>query len=170
MVELLLILIAKVTEVSLSTIRTVLVNKGEKLYVACIGFIEVLIWLKVVSVVLVGISENPSKMFVYALGYSIGCLLGITLEEKMALGLVSMQIISNKDDEYKVVETLKSENKAVIITEGHGINGDMRSIITTHISRKDRQQILDKLSKLDGQLVITVSEAKKVYGGYGIKR
>jgi uncharacterized protein YebE (UPF0316 family) len=60
----LFIFFAKIFEVSLMTVRTVLITRGEKLWGSIIGFVEVILWLYLISNVLIGISENPVKMIV----------------------------------------------------------------------------------------------------------
>ena len=82
-----LIFLAKIVEVSLMTLRTVLITRGEKVVGSIIGFFEVIIWLYLVSTVLVGISEDPIKMVVYALGFSVGNYVGSFLEEKLPMAL-----------------------------------------------------------------------------------
>ena len=167
--EILIIFLAKIVEVTLSTLRTVLVTKGEKIYVAIIGFIEVSIWLKVVSVVLTGISESPAKMLAYALGYACGSLVGLTLEEKIGLGYSTIQIIANKDQGNVLAKLLRDEGKAVTILEGEGMDSK-KSVLLTHIKRKDKELIMKKIEDLNIQVVVTISETKKIYGGYGIRK
>ena len=167
--EILIIFLAKIVEVTLSTLRTVLVTKGEKIYVAIIGFIEVSIWLKVVSVVLTGISESPAKMLAYALGYACGSLVGLTLEEKIGLGYSTIQIIANKDQGNVLAKLLRDEGKAVTILEGEGMDSK-KSVLLTHIKRKDKELIMKKIEDLNIQAVVTISEIKKIYGGYGIRK
>jgi len=167
--EILIIFLAKIVEITLSTLRTVLVTKGEKIYVAIIGFIEVSIWLKVVSVVLTGISESPAKMLAYALGYACGSLVGLTLEEKIGLGYSTIQIIVNKDQGNVLAKLLRDEGKAVTILEGEGMDSK-KSVLLTHIKRKDKELIMKKIEELNIQAVVTISETKKIYGGYGIRK
>ena len=62
MIWYLIIFIAKVIEVSLMTLRTVLVTKGEKGYGALIGVFEISIWIALTSTVLSGLKEDPFKM------------------------------------------------------------------------------------------------------------
>ena len=71
-----LIFSAKIIEVSLTTVRTVLITRGEKFYASLIGFVEVLIWLYVISSVIIGIDKEPLKMVTYALGFACGNYIG----------------------------------------------------------------------------------------------
>ena len=68
----LLIFFAKLVEVSLATIRNVLINRGEKLKGSIIGFFEVLIWVIVVSNVLSDVMQDPLRVLVYCLAFSMG--------------------------------------------------------------------------------------------------
>lgn len=167
--EILIIFLAKIVEITLSTLRTVLVTKGEKVYVSIIGFIEVSIWLRVVSAVLTGISDSPAKILAYALGYACGSLVGLTLEEKIGLGYSTIQIIVNKDQGNVLAKLLRDEGKAVTILEGEGMDSK-KSVLLTHIKRKDKELIMKKIEELNIQAVVTISETKKIYGGYGIRK
>ena len=84
-----IIFFAKIIEVSISTVRIVFINKGEKIKGAALGFIEIMIWLIVVSSVLNNITEDPIKVFIYAIAFSLGNFFGVTIESKIAVGLSS---------------------------------------------------------------------------------
>ena len=167
--DFLLIFLAKIVEVSLMTIRMVFVTKGEKLYASIIGFIEVSIWLRIVSVVLVGISEDPTKMFAYSLGFACGSYIGLTLEEKIGLGFLSLQIIVDLENGQNLADLLRNEGKAVTILEAEG-RDSKKVVLLVHIKRKDKASIMDVLSKHQISSVVTVSEMKKIYGGFGIRK
>lgn len=165
--EFLFIFIAKIIEVSLMTLRLVFVNRGEKLYASIIGFIEVSIWLRVVSVVIIGISENPIKMLAYALGFACGSYIGLMLEEKIGLGYSTVQIITSYDEGERIALSLRNTGKAVTVIRGEG-RDDKKAILLTHVKRKDKDIIVKFIEALDIQAVVTVSEAQKIYGGFGI--
>lgn len=165
--EYLLIFLAKIIEVSLTTVRTVFITKGQKLYSSIIGFIEVSIWLLVASVVLVGINENPAKMFVYALGFTFGNYIGSIIEEKIGLGHVSIQIITNCTDGTMLSDSLRKAGKAVTVLKGEGKDSE-KCILLIYAKRKQKDCIMREVKKLDIQAVITISEAQKIYGGYGV--
>lgn len=167
MLELLIILVAKVIEVSLTTLRMVFVGRGEKHYAAGIGFVEIMIWLNVASVVLVNINENPAKMFVYAFGFSLGSFIGLHIEEKIGLGYSNIQIITNKESGLSIAKQIREEGRAVTIIEGEGKDNN-NLILTTFIKRKDKDKLLTTLREQQIDGIITVTETQKVYGGFGI--
>jgi len=167
MIELITILLAKIIEVSLTTLRMVFVSKGEKRLASVIGFVEVTIWLKVASVVLVNINEHPAKMFVYALGFAIGNYIGLTIEDKLGLGYSKIQIITDIDNGEDLANSIRELGRAVTIIKGEG-RDTKKAVLTTYVRRKDKD---DLLKKIDANKVgiVTVSETQKIYGGFGIK-
>ncbi len=92
-----MIFCAKIIEVSLMTLRIVFITKGERKMGALVAFFEVSIWLFLVTTVLGGITEDPLKAVVYALGFAVGNFVGSLLEERIGLGLSQVQIIVKAD-------------------------------------------------------------------------
>ncbi|MBI6871377.1 DUF2179 domain-containing protein [Clostridium aciditolerans] len=163
------IFFAKIIEVSLMTIRTVLITRGEKLYGSLIGFIEVSIWLYVIGKVLVNIDKDPIKMVVYALGFTCGNYIGCILEEKLALGIVTINLISSEEDGKKLAELLREQQVGVTVVEAEGLKEDKKMLIA-HVKRKRKNEILRIIENSDIKAVISIVDTKTVYGGYGIKK
>lgn len=161
------ILCAKIIEVSLSTIRIVLITKGERLIGAVIGFFEVLLWVFVASSVIKDIANDPFKGVIYALGFGIGNYVGSFIEEKIGLGLSEVQVIVKEEHGYSLAEELRTEDYAVTLIRGEGKNFD-RYILLMFIPRKKVPQVIRHIRKVQENAVITVSETKPIYGGYGI--
>jgi uncharacterized protein YebE (UPF0316 family) len=84
---------AKLIEVALATVRNVLVKRGEQLMGALIGFVEVMIWIIVVSNVLSSLTEDPIKAIVYCLAFACGNYAGVILEGKLAIGTACIQVM-----------------------------------------------------------------------------
>lgn len=168
MLGLLFIFIAKVVEVTLTTMRMLYLNKGAKLYASAIGFIEVLIWIKIASIVLVGIDENPARMFVYALGFAAGSYVGMKFEEKIGLGYSRLEIITNEEDGELLANEIRNLGKAVTISKSSGKDGE-NVALSTFVRRKTKETVLNKAKEMDIKGVITVSEIQKIYGGFGLK-
>ncbi|MBU3129233.1 DUF5698 domain-containing protein [Clostridium tagluense] len=164
-----LIFFAKIIEVSLTTVRVVLITRGEKFYGAIIGFFEVLIWLYVISTVLVGISKEPFKMVIYALGFSCGNYIGCILEDKLALGLMTINAIVSEKDGHTLAKILRAENVGVTIIDAEGLKEDKKMLIL-HVKRKRKSQILKIIHNSHIKAVISLMDTKTIYGGYGIKK
>lgn len=168
MLELLMIFIAKATEVSLTTLRTVFISRGEKLYASSIGFVEVVIWLIVTSAVLTDINQYPAKIFIYALGFSAGNYVGLKIEEALGLGYANIQIITNVADGKIMADALRELGNAITILQGEG-RDSKKVILSTYVKRKNKDRVLNAVEELEIQGVVTVSETQKVYGAFGVK-
>ena len=168
MVGLILIFIAKVFEVTLTTLRMLYLNKGAKIQAASIGFVEVLIWLKVASIVLVGIEEHPSRMFVYALGFAAGSYVGMVIEEKIGLGYSKLEVVTDIETGSEFTEALRSLGKAVTTINAGGRDGE-KVILSIYVKRKSKDDVLKVARDMDIKGIITVSDIQKAYGGFGLK-
>lgn len=162
-----IIMFAKIIEVSMATVRTVLITKGEKTIGACIGFFEVMLWLYIVNTVLTNITANPLKAIFYSLGFAIGNYVGSVVEEKLAIGLVEIQIIVKEEHGSELTDHLRDNGYAVTVVKGEGKNFT-RSILYIFAPRKKAKECVELARNKQESSVITVSETKPVYGGYGL--
>jgi len=122
----LLIFMARVTDVSLSTLRVMYIMNGAKKWAPVLGFFESLIWLLAIGQIIQNIS-NAWSYLAYATGYATGTYIGMRIEEKIAMGRMVVRIISKSDvsdliswlvDEgyrYNSVEAMDQEGNANIL-------------------------------------------------------
>ena len=90
-----IVALAKILEISVQSLKTVLMVKGQRVYASLLGFLEVLIWGLVISAVITTLGDDMWLLLFYCVGYASGLYLGSLLEEKLALGTVNLQIIAN---------------------------------------------------------------------------
>ena len=163
------IFLIKVLEVTLGTVRLVLITKGEKVKGAILGVIEVFIWLALVSTVLDNVTEDPIKAVLYALGFGVGNFLGSVLEEKLALGTSRIEIIVHKEDEMALTAALRAAGFGVTVIDGQG-KDYARKILISIVKRKQVKEYVGIATANQKNAVITVSESKPVYGGHGLRK
>ena len=163
------ILLAKIIEVSLMTVRVVLITKGERKIGAVIGFFEVVIWVVLVGTVLTDISSDPIKAVVYALGFALGNYFGSKLEERLGIGVSEIKAIVKEEHGPEVVGHLRDQGYAVTVVEGQGKNL-ARHILFMYVKRKKVKEVVDQLTDVQQNAVITVSDTKPVYGGYLLRK
>lgn len=164
-----IIFIVKVIEVSLATLRIVLITKDERVKGAAIGFFEVTIWVLVVSTVLQDITTDPFKIVVYALGFAVGNYLGSLLENKLAIGVTNIEVIAHKIHGKRLANYLRANGLAVTSVSAYGMN-DKREILYLHTARKKVKQTVKIIREFQEDVVITVNDIKPVYGGYKLMR
>ena len=165
----LLMLVAKVIEISIGTTRIVLITRGEKLLGAILGFFEVLIWVMLVSTVLKDISSDPIKVVIYALGFALGNYVGSIFEQKLGIGNVRIEAIVKEVHGQDLVKKIRDKGYAVTVLEGEGMNHS-RSVLIMNIPRKNYREVVNMIKNLQYNVVITVNDIKPVYGGYGLLR
>ncbi len=162
-----LILLAKILEISMGTFRNVMIIKGERAIGTIIGFFEVLIWLLVVSSVLTNIKEDPIKLIVYSLGFAIGLYVGSKIEESIAIGNVRVEAIVAAD--YDMADKLRKSGYGVTVVDAHGMNYE-RQMLILNIRRKIAPKAVETIRSLDKEAVITIYDIRAVNGGYGLIR
>lgn len=164
-----IIFFAKIIEVSLTTVKTIFITKKEKTIASIIAFFEILLWLVVVSRIIVDITSYPNRMVAYALGYALGHFVGLSLEEKLNYGLVTLEIILNKEDGNQLALYLRNENIAVTEIKAYGKVNEKR-ILMIHLKRKIKNQLLDYIKINYPGAFITIRDVASLYGGYGVKK
>ncbi|MEX1378333.1 MAG: DUF5698 domain-containing protein [Eubacteriales bacterium] len=165
----LLILCAKVVEISIGVTRIVLITRGERLLGAILGFFEVLIWVMLVSTVLRDIINDPVKVVIYALGFAIGNYVGSMVEQKLGIGNVRIEAIVKEVHGQDLVKKIRAHGYAVTVIEGEGMNHS-RNVLVMNIPRKNYMEVVNMIKNMQYNVVITVTDIKPVFGGYGMLR
>ena len=160
-----LIFIAKMVEVSMATVRNVLNNRGEKLKGAAIGFFEVLIWLMVVSNVLDTITHDPFKVVVYCLAFSAGNYLGITIENKLAIGTSNIMAIIPEDKREDLTKALRERGFGVTVVEGQGMEQTV-DMLMIYLKRKCVPEAVELIRQYSPNAMITVNDVRQLRNGF----
>ncbi|HBL35597.1 MAG TPA: hypothetical protein DDZ55_02185 [Firmicutes bacterium] len=161
--SLLFVFVARILDVSLSTIRILMLTRGKRLLAAFLGFFEVTIYITALGQV-VGNLDNPVKILVYALGFSTGTMIGGFLEEKLAVGHTFIELIP-KIHGTELVTALREENFGVTVLEGQGRTGP-RNILTIILRRKDLNRFKTVVDQVDPDAFYAILDARSTKGGY----
>ncbi|MNM45646.1 hypothetical protein D3C76_683470 [compost metagenome] len=165
----LIIFLAKIIEVSLTTVKTIFITKKEKTIASIIAFFEIMLWLVVVSRIIVDITSYPNRMIAYALGYALGHFVGLSLEERLNYGLVTLEIILNKEDGNKLAQYLRDKKIGVTEIKAYGRVNEKR-ILMIHLKRKIKNEVIDYVKNSYPDAFITIRDVASLYGGYGVKK
>lgn len=161
-----IIFTGKIIEVSVATLRMVLINRGEKLKGSIIAFFDVLLWLLITGSVLSGFGSNILKIIVFALAFAIGNYLGSWLESKLAFGISSIQLIMNDNEIVnELLKVLRSNSFAVTVIDGQGKDGG-RKLLLIHIKRKNIPKAIRIVHEMSKDAIITVNDVKAIRGGF----
>jgi len=162
--ELFLIFISKIIEVSIATLRVILISKGYRRQGTLLSFVEVLLWTFIASRVIMGIVEAPIKGIVYSIGFSIGVYIGSFIESKIAMGRVLIQTIIPKESESLIVVPLREKGYAVTTMQAQGMNSD-KTVLMIFANRKGKEEIIDEIQQLDKTAMIITNDVSTLHGG-----
>lgn len=159
------IFFAKIIEVSLATIRIVLVNRGEKAKGAIIGFFEVLLWVIVIGNVLDGLQDDPIKLIIYCLAFALGNYFGVILENKLAIGKACIQAVVSADKKDELSEALRGKGFGVTAILGEGKNGPV-DVLMIYLKRKCLDEAITQIRESCPTALITVNDVREMRNGY----
>lgn len=151
-----IIMTLRIMDVSLGTLRTILVIQSRKYAAGTVGFIEVLIWIFAMRYI-VEHMDNTINLIGYAAGFGLGTILGVAIEQKIGIGHVQVNIISQKCTDL-IASTLRSNNHGVTILPGEGINGEV-SIVSTIINKKGLYKLKEIVNGIDPKVFMNVQPA-----------
>lgn len=138
-----LIILARIVDVTLDTIRIIYISRGMKSLAPIFGFFEILIWLLAISTIMRNLN-NPVYYLAYAVGFATGNLVGIFVEERLAVGKVVLRIISQKDIS-ELVNHLRSCGHGVTTVDAKGATGPVKLVFTII----DRNKIKSVVKSID---------------------
>ncbi len=159
-----LIFFARIIEVSMGTLRIILINKGYRKPGVVLAFFEVLMWVFVASQVISGINEQPIKAIVYSLGFATGVYIGSRLENYLAFGKVLIQVISDFGVGSTIADAMRAEGMGVTTAKGFGKDAE-KSVIMIYANRKGKDKIIQKIKAMDAHAMIVTNEVSTT-GGY----
>jgi uncharacterized protein YebE (UPF0316 family) len=158
----LLILISRVCDVTIGTIRIIFVSKGKKKLASLLGFFEVLIWLLAIGQIMQNLN-NPVCYIGYASGFALGNFIGITVEEKLAMGTLVVRIFTSKDTA-NLVNLLKEAGFGVTTVGGQGSVGPV-NVIYTFIKRSDLPEVIRIIKDVNPKAFYCIEEVKSTHAG-----
>lgn len=156
-----LIMLMRMADVTIGTFRTLLVVQSKKYYAAFAGFIEVLIWIFAMRYI-VQHMDQTINLFAYSLGFALGNILGISLEEKIGLGYVQLNIISKHFTD-KMADKLRVSKYGVTLLPAEGGSGGM-AVLVAIIKRRDLKNVMKIVDEIDPKCFITIQHSRPYRG------
>lgn len=159
-----LIFILRLVDVSLGTIRAIMIIRGMRIWATLIGFVEVTVWVIAISQVISNV-DSIWKVLAYSGGYAAGILAGMWLEERLALGEVAVYVVSPNSGS-EIARSVRKASYGATEIPAYGRSGPvtMLSVVTP---RKRLNELLNLLDKTDASAFVTVNDKRQVVGGYG---
>lgn len=153
----LLIILARIIDVSVGTIRIILISRGNKTIAPLLAFFEVLVWLLAVTRIFENL-DNWICYIAYALGYALGSFIGILLEEKLALGFQLIRIITRKEAVH-LTDTLRKKGYGVTYIPAEGSTGKV-GILYSVVNRKNLNDIIPIIQEHNPNAFYTIEDIR----------
>lgn len=153
------IFLARVADVSLGTVRTILIFRGHSLAAALLGFFEILIWLFAAAKAI----QNLDKWYYaasYAGGFAMGNYVGIWLESKLALGSELVRAIS-RDLTIDLAGQLRARGHSVTELPGNDDAQVPVEVLLIVERRRRVPELLEEIREIDPNAIITISDIKR---------
>lgn len=158
------IFLARMTDVSLGSLRIIFIGKGKPKTAFLIAFIEVSIWFLVAKDVLSG--GVWWYVFPYALGYATGTFIGIKINEKFVNGNLGVQVITS-DRNDKVLDAIRDRGYAVTVIDIKGKDKKKNKyMLFIEINKKKFDELKDLINTIDPTAFMVVNDTRFVVNGY----
>jgi len=151
-----LIVLARITDVTLDTIRTAAIVQGRRVFAAILGFFEAVIYVCAVAKVLLNM-DHPIYALAYGLGFALGTFLGITIEQRLAFGVQLASLFTRKGVE--LAKALISARYRVAEVRGHVRDGEV-TILYVEIPRKQVPKLIHDAATIDEECFCVVNDVR----------
>ncbi|MBS3987864.1 MAG: DUF2179 domain-containing protein [Erysipelothrix sp.] len=161
--NIILILILQLCYVPMLALRTISMVKKLTLLTAFFGFLESIIYVFGLALVLTG-DQSTLAMLVYAIGYSLGLMIGIKVEDRIAIGYRSV-LVNIKTINHDLVQSLRNQGYGVTVTHGDGREGT-RTMLDILTKRSSEKMLFKLIESYEPHAFITSFEPTRFKGGY----
>jgi len=158
-----LIFLLRVSDMTLDTLRVLFVMRGRKSIAWIFGFFQATIFVLAISSVLSHL-DNPLNIIGYAAGFGTGVVIGMVIEERLAIGHTSVNIVSSRFGN-AVAEHLREQGYAVTEIPARGKDG-MVSLLNVSVLRKNTVKVRKLVNEIDPDAFITAEEVRPIRRGF----
>lgn len=153
----------RVADMTLDTLRVLVVMRGRKGIAWVLGFFQALIFVIAIGSVLKDLN-NPLNILGYAAGFATGNVIGMLIEEKLAIGHVQLSIVSPRRGA-AIAERLRAEGYAITEIPARGKDG-MVTLLSCSVLRKNVDKVHRLVNEVDENAFITSEDVRPVRRGF----
>jgi len=158
----LLIFLARICDVSIGTMRIIFVSKGKRNIAPILGFFEVLIWIIAVSKIMQNL-DNYVNYVAYAAGFATGNYVGMLIEERLAVGVQMIRVITHQGG-LDLVQILNENGYGATCVEARGAQEKVH-LIYTIIQRNDLKYVLEIIDRFNPKAFYTIEDVRSTNEG-----
>ena len=156
------IFLARICDVTIGTMRIIFVSRGMKMVAPILGFFEVFIWIIAVGQIFQNLT-NPLNYFAYAAGFATGNYVGMIVEEKLAMGLALIRIITQRDAT-NLINYLRAAGYGVTVLDAQGKQGPGKVIFSV-VKRKNIKNVEDAIHEFNPKAFYSIEDVRRAAEG-----
>jgi uncharacterized protein YebE (UPF0316 family) len=153
-----LIFLARITDVSINTIRIIYVLGGRRFTATMLGFFESFIWLMAIRQIFEHL-DNWICYIAYPAGFASGIFIGMIIEERIAYGKVIVRIITRKEV-IELINFLNTKKFRYTHVNAEGPDGH-ENLVFTVLERESLEELLYKLKDILPTAFYTVEKVNR---------
>jgi uncharacterized protein YebE (UPF0316 family) len=153
----------RVVDMSLDTLRMLFVVRGRKLIAWFLGFFQSVVFVIAITSVLNNL-DNPLNVIGYAAGFASGNVIGMLIEEKLAIGHIHLRIISPRLG-VALSQILRDAGYGVTEIAARGKDG-MVSMLSVSVLRKDVSHVQKIVYEKDPEAFVTSEDVRPLRRGF----
>lgn len=158
-----LIFLLRVSDMTLDTLRVLVVMRGKKGIAWVLGFFQASIFVLAISSVLSNL-DNPLNVIGYAAGFATGNVVGMLIEERLAIGHTLISIVSSRRGS-AIAEHLRDQGYAVTEVPARGKDGAV-SLLNVSVLRKNVERVRKIVNDVDPDAFITAEDVRPIRRGF----
>ncbi|MDK2915485.1 MAG: hypothetical protein PWR25_42 [Euryarchaeota archaeon] len=156
------IFLARICDVTIGTMRIIFVSRGMKMVAPILGFFEVFIWIVAVGQIVQNLT-NPLNYFAYAAGFATGNYVGMLVEERLAMGLALIRIITQRDAT-NLIDYLRAAGYGVTVLDAHGKQGPGKVIFSV-VKRKNIRDVENAIHEFNPKAFYSIEDVRRAAEG-----
>lgn len=158
-----LIFLLRVSDMTLDTLRVLVVMRGKKAIAWVLGFCQASIFVLAISSVLSNL-DNPLNVIGYAAGFATGNVIGMLIEERLAIGHAHLNIVSSRYGN-RIAEHLREQGYAVTEIPARGKDGSVL-LLNASVMRKHVDKVRKLVNQVDPEAFITSEDVRPIRRGF----
>ena len=147
----------RIVDVSVGTVRIVMIMRSRLAVATVLGFFESLLWVTAAALVFANL-DSPLRVVAFAGGFATGTLMGGLVERWVAMGSCMIRVVAPVDTP-SVARALRSEGFGVTVVNAEGRDGEVR-ITFTVVPRRRAKAALTIIKEINPSAFITVEDVK----------
>ena len=160
------IFFARIIDVSLGTIRTVLVVRGRRFTPAFIAFFEVLIWFLIAREALTTEVTSILIPICYAGGYATGTFIGGFISNNLVEGLIGVNVTTKTSGAKIMIDEIRKAGFGVSVIDLKNPQDDEnKTMLIVQLNKSKLKTLTAIIRKNDPDAFVVINETKYTQNG-----